>query len=436
MVHFDDTLDVVARVLSSQFGERTPPTTIVRDASGSIAVVLPDDALKTDQWDALAQELHRALGRFSAGARRVLLRESDLIEADDVLRSPDRVVVTAQRNVWVVDRLLTNQDWVRTPLSVEPPIPTATAFSIKGGVGRSTAFAILAWHLARAGRKVLVVDLDLEAPGIGSMLLGSLPEYGVVDWCVESLFGQADGGLLEAAIAPAPLADEADGEILVVPAFGTKTRDYVAKVGRAYMPAVDDKGRVSGLADRLQALLVEVSRRLEPPDVVLLDSRAGLHDIGSAAVTQLGAEVFVFARDDAQTWDAYSRLFDHLQVARGVSFGMPEQDLRWRLKMVAAQVEPTEAALESWLGRSYLTWTEFYDDEEREGHGPVFDQKDEAAPHYPLPISFDSRIRGMNLVDPDQRPDWGFVSAAFGPFLEKAVLRVLPDGVAGAGGAP
>jgi len=38
-------------------------------------------------------------------------------------------------------------------------------YSYKGGVGRSLALANLACLLAREGRKVLILDLDLEAPG-------------------------------------------------------------------------------------------------------------------------------------------------------------------------------------------------------------------------------------------------------------------------------
>ena len=40
----------------------------------------------------------------------------------------------------------------------------------KGGVGRTLALANVATHLASAGKKVLVVDFDLEAPGLSSIL--------------------------------------------------------------------------------------------------------------------------------------------------------------------------------------------------------------------------------------------------------------------------
>jgi hypothetical protein len=41
-----------------------------------------------------------------------------------------------------------------------------TFYSYKGGTGRSMALANVAWILATNGRRVLVVDWDLEAPGL------------------------------------------------------------------------------------------------------------------------------------------------------------------------------------------------------------------------------------------------------------------------------
>ena len=40
-----------------------------------------------------------------------------------------------------------------------------TFYSFKGGVGRSMALMNVAYTLAGQGRHVLVVDMDLEAPG-------------------------------------------------------------------------------------------------------------------------------------------------------------------------------------------------------------------------------------------------------------------------------
>src|ERR1039457_206803 len=45
-----------------------------------------------------------------------------------------------------------------------------TFYSYKGGVGRSLAVMNVAYTLAGGGRHVLIVDMDLEAPGISGFL--------------------------------------------------------------------------------------------------------------------------------------------------------------------------------------------------------------------------------------------------------------------------
>src|ERR1017187_5245792 len=45
-----------------------------------------------------------------------------------------------------------------------------TFYSFKGGVGRSMAVMNVAYTLAGWGRHVLVVDMDLEAPGLSGFL--------------------------------------------------------------------------------------------------------------------------------------------------------------------------------------------------------------------------------------------------------------------------
>lgn len=45
------------------------------------------------------------------------------------------------------------------------------------------------WHLARNGQRMLVVDLDMESPGLSSAMLDARqrPRFGVADWFVEDL---------------------------------------------------------------------------------------------------------------------------------------------------------------------------------------------------------------------------------------------------------
>ena len=198
-LRFDQVIPTALALLGKYFPSSTFETTLIRDSFGALTVVLPDDSLTdASAWNELARKLHQALGVYSSGENQVLLARSDLIDPSDVMESPDRIRLPDAMNTWLVDRLQTNQDWLRKPLAEHPPIPTAVAFSIKGGVGRTTAFALWAWSLARAGKNVVLVDLDLEAPGIAGLLLdeGHMPDYGLVDWLVEALVGQADEALL------------------------------------------------------------------------------------------------------------------------------------------------------------------------------------------------------------------------------------------------
>ncbi len=53
-----------------------------------------------------------------------------------------------------------------------------TFYSFKGGVGRSMALVNVAAELARRGERVLVVDFDLEAPGLDTFDITASRESG------------------------------------------------------------------------------------------------------------------------------------------------------------------------------------------------------------------------------------------------------------------
>ena len=64
---------------------------------------------------------------------------------------------------------------------------TTTFYSFKGGVGRTMALVNCAFELAKRGRRVLMVDFDLEAPGIEAFLepYSVRRSKGMVDFIVD-----------------------------------------------------------------------------------------------------------------------------------------------------------------------------------------------------------------------------------------------------------
>src|SRR6267378_2203150 len=55
-----------------------------------------------------------------------------------------------------------------------------TFYSYKGGTGRSMALANVAWILASQGNRVLMVDWDLEAPGLHRYVHPFLKDKGLI----------------------------------------------------------------------------------------------------------------------------------------------------------------------------------------------------------------------------------------------------------------
>jgi hypothetical protein len=230
---------------------------------------------------------------------------------------------------------------------------------------------------------VIVVDLALESPGVSASLLPAQtrPSFGVVDWFVEEDVGQADDALLRELVATSPLAAGTTGEVRVVPAGGSiGVETYVAKLARIYTstPEIGDTGtRISHFLDRLEAA--------EHPDWVLLDSRAGIHDLAAIAVTRLDATALLFAGNTSQTWLAYEYLFATWN--RDPTFVRRFRD---RLRVVAAQVPETgrDDYLRRLRDHASRLFAEYLYDDELAGDVEAFnfDIGDPDAPHSPLPV--------------------------------------------------
>jgi hypothetical protein len=435
MVRFHDALDI-ARHFAKEHLAEFDTVYLIRDLVGrvSVAVDVPGEHLK--KRAALSESLHQRLGAFGPGPGEAVQSRDDLLLPEEIFASRESIRLEDEPvAIYLVDRLMNNQDWLRRPLVDQAPLPTAVAFSLKGGVGRSTTFAAWTHYLAGLGYKVLAVDIDLEAPGLQSLLLRQAPEdprrdrrpdYGVVDWLVEGRVGQADPGLFEEMLGSVDLPPGTPGEIQVIPAFGKETRDYVAKLGRAYLPVMGADGAERGFAEAVLELLNSGKSRAEPFDVALLDARAGMHDIGAAAVTRLGAHAFLFARDDPQTWTAYDHLFKHLRWSPAVEYGMPDRDLRWRLTTVGAMAGGMERHFESLRGHSYATWQSLYDEERQPSPGTP-EETDQYMPHWPLPVYSVEELRGASFHDPDLAPARHVMERAFEGFFDAATRQLLTD---------
>lgn len=419
MSTFDQILPTVRQVLSS-FGEdlkKLGSLIINRDLNGRVRLVLDesqyDNAETSELINAIVHAMSDRLGPHGFPAERMVLYESSL---EGVKLGAPHFFLEDFETVTVVDRVASETDWAEIR-SAGTGTPRIVFFSIKGGVGRSTASAVAAWSLAQSGKRVMVIDLDLESPGISSALLPDMrrPVYGITDWLVEDLVDNSEA-VFENMVASSDLSH--DGEIYVVPAHGRDPGEYIAKLGRVWMPKVNVQGAREPWSRRLHRLLLDLETRWKP-DVVLIDSRAGIDEVASACVTDLGANgILLFSIDGEQTWSGYSILFRHWRRA-----GVAPQ-IRERLHMVAAMVPEINGAeyLDGLRERSWNVFTdELYDEVpagEPTGERFSFDQADENAPHYPWPVRWHRGFAAIqSLHSRFQRIDKDELTAIFGPLV-------------------
>ncbi len=416
MITFDRILPAIRDVLNSLQSDvkKLGPIIVNRDLNSRVRVIVNETVRgQTEAISALQQALSNCLGAHGHPPERLVLFESDL---EMVKQGAPNYPFEGFDDVTVVDRLAGETDWAKiAPIT---PRPVRIVFySIKGGVGRSTASAVAAWSLAQSGKRVMVLDLDLESPGLSSSLLPDerRPDYGITDWLVEDLVNNG-AAVFEHMVAGSDLSH--DGEIYVVPAHGNDPGEYIPKLGRVWMPKVNDQGLRESWSMRLNRLLIELEEKWRP-DVLLIDSRAGIDEVASACITDLGAKgVLLFSIDGEQTWSGYSILFRHWHRTGVV------RDIRERLQLVGAMV-PEVNGVEYLDGLRERSWTAFAEelyDEVPAGESAdtyfSFDPADENAPHYPWPIRWHRGFAALQSIHSRfQRIDEGELKAIFGPLV-------------------
>lgn len=316
-ISYDSSLSTFASLIIDFLGRDVLNNNIfLRDAQGKLTFVLRDDIGQRSMT--LANELAKEKMGSYVDPDFAVCSVDDIF--DDELKNLDlnenysrKVNISAEveLDVFYFERRVTGADWQRYFSSYSGPARIVFS-SIKGGVGRTTALCVVAASLSKAGKRVLAIDLDLEAPGLGNMLLtpDTLPELGLLDYFVETNLNNFDLSNVQELIGPSWLS-EGRGRLDVIPALGKASLknpiDVIGKISRAYLSKVDIQNQVSTFMDNLRNLLDSFDRTRY--DVVLVDARSGLHETTAAALVGLGADVFCFGVDQPQTLQGYELLF-------------------------------------------------------------------------------------------------------------------------------
>jgi len=420
---FDEALPNAVDVVFTTIPDlRSENVRFIRDISGLIYVVtraqIDDESLTQ-----LRHQLHNRLDSYSPGQEACAERADKIFDGEAIFEEKPLVVNIHNKWIHFIERRVAGQDWVKLPTTRQLSPHRFVFYSLKGGVGRSTALAACGWRLAEEGYTVLTLDLDLEGPGLAAQMLhpDQLPKHGALDWLVEDNVREVSDDFVDDMAAPSPIADAG---LLVVPAFGNENYEsypsnVIAKFARAYLEEEADEMAEGTFVHRLRRMLDQLER-VHSADVVLIDSRSGLHETVAANLMHLEAQVFMFATDAPPTWSGYYYLFSHLRMlvqSQKHDNQIVSDDWRGRIKMVHARAELKRNTIESFIDSSYRLWTNsLYDnvaptrhddplpcessddflelDDSRFSH----DIRDEAAPHYPLIIPRNDQLERFTPV--------------------------------------
>lgn len=381
-IHFDQILKIVQEKMNIFKSYSGCNFYILRDIFGRISVYLEGEQINDTISDFVKNVLNDSIGKEWIHNVEILQTGSNLLlklnETCDLIEGTN--------NIYFGERHLTRLNWFSKEKGKFKQNNTeskvVTFYSFKGGLGRTTSLVLTALQLVRAGKKIVVVDFDLEAPGLSSILVPENKQYsnyGVVDYLLESPIYNKDDNNLDIdeyvyTIQNKELIGSAGGKLYVVPAASINednSDSYLEKMGRIDF----NTPSYSNENNPISRLLSQLNERYKP-DFILLDSRTGIHEVGGLTLTQFTDISFLL-------------FYGNQQNMSGMKMVLPKViDAKVPFFLINSPVPNSEEealeAQEFYLEHSYnlLCEINYY----KEGEMP--DLYEENAEHYPYIVNY------------------------------------------------
>jgi MinD-like ATPase involved in chromosome partitioning or flagellar assembly len=421
MISFGETFDKVQECfretsILSDLVPKLQSVTIIRDVNGKIRLFLDlSEGQKTQEVNTtdLNKLLSEKLGPYYGNDIWLPAGENDGYKAliDTIKDEREFASWDDESEVlrwYILERHIAKQAWTDKKVG-EPPWKKELVdqkhkpaiisfFSFKGGVGRTTTLVATALTLARNGHRVAIVDLDLEAPGLATIFSPDHPNnLGVIDYLLEKKIQGKDWKLSTHLISindQKLLGD--DGETLKLLPAGTVDQDYLEKLAR-----LDFQNLVDGeLQSTMQNMLKELESAAKPLDFILMDARAGFHDIGGLAIANLSHAGVIFGTQSGQSWAGLTHVIRHL--------GSPGVDKRLPLILVhsmapALTIQDREKELTEFREQAYTIFQENYYFEDETVPNPNTDNTDQ--PFKPFVIPYKESLRGDIALSLNSTPE-------------------------------
>lgn len=187
-----------------------------------------------------------------------------------------------------------------------------TFYSFKGGVGRTLALVNIGVELANTGRRVLLVDFDLEAPGIDTFedLAPPAPNAGIVDYITEYLASGSAPDFGRFRYAASQIGNE-EGKLWVMPS-GRRDAGYGSKLASIDWQELYEQHDGFLLMEHLKGQWQESLK----PDYILIDSRTGHSEVGGICTRQLPNTVVILFMPNEQNLEGVATVVDAIRAEK------------------------------------------------------------------------------------------------------------------------
>lgn len=204
-------------------------------------------------------------------------------------------------NVWIEEVFKQNFYWEYKPIEKQlyPYQHIVSFYSYKGGTGRTTAMLLTALAMAHMGKKVLLLDFDIESAGLFQFFSeDQLPKHGILDYLVDSgpyKRGKSITCLDDylSSITDA-FGEGIDGSIDIIPACGTELLSCPNDYMRTLLHTDLDLGAFRQYKITPLDYLISAIHDTVAPDYILVDSRSGIHQIAGITMNRYSSLALPF----------------------------------------------------------------------------------------------------------------------------------------------
>ncbi|WP_288460640.1 AAA family ATPase [uncultured Chryseobacterium sp.] len=316
-------------------------------------------------------------------------QSKDYFILQDLLKSSEQVF----EKIFFSERHVENTNWFIED-SYKLNVPVTSFYSFKGGVGRTTATILSGLLLARKGKKVMIVDFDLEAPGLASIFANQNDEAqsllsvkGFVDFLIDFESNKRDITKINLddyyfKKNEQALVGTQGGELIIIPAISTdsnSSNSYINKLSKINIKFVNGKDYIPDL------FLKKMEEKLKP-DHILIDTRTGINDVGGLVFNRYAQAIFLLFYGNQQNMFGLESILPELTKLK-------DKDIKFYLINSPVPLDENVAKEERgyYVEKSYEIFSKNYYDEE---YFPS--QFDETAEHYPIDIPYNSQALILN----------------------------------------